>query len=780
MATPNEQIKSINNHLLANKNLAKFMSLQSVITADMPTESILAIIDENAEKKGPLTLEGADPDKFSIISRYLNNKGYVCIGELTHSHLFVALGADKQRIVVHATNDNFHFMQPVMQLMRENGHVVTELSNVNLNQDALIKALRHCDIAWFEWGDSAIIAASKLPKYCRIVCRIHRYELYGNTVVQTNWDNVDEVILVSQAMKKRFKSLLGEKLPQHLKLTVLANLTDHQPVSRVSKKRNPFYIACVARFAPQKNLVMLLPILQELVKEDLRYKLFIAGRVEDLCLYDSFSQLIDIYGLKKNVVICGDIAPLEMAAWYSDKTFLLSTSYNESQGMGIFEAMLAGLKPVAFHAPGGLSEYLPAEYLFKSIDEAVTYISEGNNNPDAYVHEAQTLLCRQELPEEYIKIWQPLKTPSPLFSIVIPCYNRERYILSAVSSALNQRDHHFEVIVVDDGSSDTSLALLASISDPRLHIVTKPHTNAPDTRNHCIAEARGEFLVWLDSDDLLHENALSHYREILQRFPKTDVISCGMESLDGEKKYYSIYNYAPANWLSQLPHGNFIANPGSCVRRSLYDDVGGYDITYLRAHDYEFWSRAVGNAKITFTPYCNISYRLHDDNLTGMGKPTNTTYEYRIFENILKRYRFDKLFPGKTRKEIDIFVQERRKLLYADTGIDRLTIIIDAINSPLDVLLEQIQVLGIQDDKKFNTLVVAKEELPLSSLPVFLADSLDGKQLRCYLDKCFPGIYHRAFILQQTSSASTALISVLKHEVLHDADISAPFRHIQF
>lgn len=758
------------------------MSLQSVITADMPIESILAIIDANAEIKAPLTLEGADPDKYYTLSRYFKQKGYVCIGQTVQpfTHYFVALDVGKQRILVNATNDNFHFMQPVMQLMREQGHCVTEISSVNLSQDTLINALRHCDIAWFEWGDTAIIAASKLPKYCRIVCRIHRYELYGDAIFQTNWNNVDEVILVSHAMKERFISLLGEKLPPHLKVTVLANLTEHRAVSLVSTKRNPFYIACVARFAPQKNLVMLLPILQALVKKDFRYKLFIAGRVEDQCLYDSFCQLVDIYGLNPNVVICGHIAPEKIAKWYSDKTFLLSVSYNESQGMGIFEAMLAGLKPVAFHAPGGLSEYLPSQYLFTSISEAVTHISEGNQTPEMYIQEAQTLLRQHELPDEYLNIWQPVTASSILFSIVIPCYNRERYILSAVSSALNQRDHHFEVVVVDDGSSDTTLDLLADIDDPRLHIVAKEHTNAPDTRNRCIAEANGEYLVWLDSDDILHENALSHYREVLQRYPHTDVISCGMESLDGEKRYYSIYNYAPANWLSQLPNGNFISNPGSCVRRSLYSDVGGYDTTYLRAHDYEFWSRAVGHAKVAFTPHCNVSYRLHDDNLTGIGKKTNTTYEYRIFENILKRYRLDKLFPGKTRKEIEAFIHERRNILYADTGVDHVTIVLDAINLPLDTLLDQIQLLGNQDDKKFNIVVVANEELPLSSISVLLSDGLDAKYLKNYLDETFPGIYHRAFKLQPNIPFRTTLISELKQEILYGVQISASFQHINF
>lgn len=97
-----------------------------------------------------------------------------------------------------------------MRLMREQGHSVTALSGQSLTQQSLLHALQHCDVAWFEWGDGAIIPASKLPKYCRIVCRIHRYELYGEAFLQANWDNIDEVILVSQAMKKRFLSVMGK------------------------------------------------------------------------------------------------------------------------------------------------------------------------------------------------------------------------------------------------------------------------------------------------------------------------------------------------------------------------------------------------------------------------------------------------------------------------------------------------------------------------------------------------------------------------------------------
>lgn len=749
------------------------MTTPKNLAADLPQDALLAAIQEAAASRLPVTLEGANPDRFAEVSADLSRCGYQCIGQEDQplAHQFVPLGDGKQRIVVTATNDNFHFLQPVMKLMREQGHHVQELSGKSLTRQSLLNALRHCDVAWFEWGDGAIITASQLPKYCRMVCRIHRYELYGEAFLQANWDNIDEVVLVSQAMKKRFIALMGKKLPVHLKVTVLANLTEHAPVTQSAIRRNPFHIACVARFAPQKNLIMLLPILQALVKENSRYKLFIAGRVEDQCLFDSFTQLVAIYGLSRHVVICGNLPAEEMAAWYADKSFLLSTSYNESQGMGVFEAMLAGLKPVAFHAAGGLSEYLPKRYLFTSLEDAVARVLEGNTSPELYIQEAQTLLRQQALPEAYQALWQPVSHATPLFSIVIPCYNRERFILPAVCSALNQRDSHFEVVVVDDGSTDGSLAAIESLNDPRLRIVRKAHSNAPETRNRCIEEAKGEYLVWLDSDDLLHANALTHYRTLLQRNPQTDVISCAMETLAGEKKFFSLFNYAPANWLQQIAHGNFVANPGCCVRRSLYERVGSYNPDYLRAHDYEFWSRAVGVARIAFTAQCNIAYRLHDDNLTGLGKPIDATYEYRIFEAILKRYRSTALFPGKSRQEIDAFVQARREALIADCNLESIIIVLDATTASIDTLIEQIQLLGTQQDKQFHLLIVSDKALPFASLPVVIADSPDPAVLRQYVRDTFPQRYCRLFTADPGMQLHPLTIADLKHALLHDSPI---------
>lgn len=730
-----------------------------------------------AQGSTAVTVNDLDEDRFQETAWALGRAGYRCVNGAS-GYRFVALARDCQHIVVTATNDNFHFLQPVMRLMREQGHYVSEVSSRDLTAQALTGYLRHCDVAWFEWGDGMVIPASKLPKYCRIVCRIHSYELFHGHFLQANWQNIDEVVLVSEAMKSRFIRLMADKLPATLRITVLGNLSDHQPAALTAARRNPFHLACVARFSPQKNLHLLLLLMQTLVKVDKRYKVFIAGRVEDERMYYSFCQLTELYGLQQNIVYSGELPASQMAGWYQDKSCLLSVSYHETQGMGIFEGMLAGLKPVVFKASGGLHEYLPERYLVTDIDTAVASITEGNNAPEQYRDEGEALLRQQTLRDQFPALWQRQSSQAPLFSILIPTWNRERYLLPAVCSALNQRDHHFEVVVVDDGSTDNSLARLEQIADPRLRIIRKEHTNAPHTRNRAIAEAQGDYLVWLDSDDILHANALSHYRSLLDRYPQADVISCGMEKHGSEKQFYSLINHPPAKWLHQIAHGNFISNPGSCVRRALYQRVGGYNEAFVRAHDYEFWSRATGEAHIMFTACCNVAYRLHDGNLTGIGKPVDMSWEYRIFNALVSRYSLASLLPQLNAKQRDAFVATRREQLRQQCAVDNLFIVIDAINQPLDRLTPQIALLARQQDRQFQLLIVSDKPLPLLGQPVLIAERLCPQVIAGFTQQALPGQFSRSYLLcPQTGEAPPRhAVAQLKKSILGEAERPSLFQ----
>ncbi|WP_312950611.1 glycosyltransferase [Superficieibacter sp.] len=714
-----------------------------------------------------LILCDADEDQFSRFNYLLTKNGYRCLAQLSHSNNYYFKKADiqAQHILYTATAENFHFLEPVINIAANQGHIITRLAHEGMTRANLLGTLKHCDTAWFEWGDSAIIAASNMPKYCHIICRIHRYELYRQEFLQVNWSNVDEVIFVSQAMKQRFIKLLADKLPATLTLTVISNLTHFTSITPGKKiKRNPFHIACVARFVAAKNLPLLLLIMQELVKHNSDYQLHIAGRVEDVCLYESFNELVDEFKLSANIVIHGSIPADKMQAWYASKSYLLSASYHESQGMGIFEAMLAGLKPVVFPAAGGLKEYVPEHYYFHSINDAVQHILTPASTAESYRNEALRILDPQNTAERYQQRWQPQNTSPCFFSILIPTYNRGDYVISAICSALNQRYEPFEVIVVDDGSDDDTLSEISQrFDDPRLRVIAKPHSGAPDTRNTAIACAQGEYLVWLDSDDILHSNTLRGYQLHILRHPNIAVVSCALETLGQDKKYFSQRHTVPEKMIHTLAHQNIVSNPGCCVKRDLYQQVGGYDTYFLRAHDYEFWSRAMAVADIMFTPQCNIIYRIHENNLTGIGKAVDQHYEYQIFNNILARYSVQQLLPGKSRKEAEQCLQHKKNALLNACKLDNLVVVIDAIKRSNPEIISQISFLSKQTDRKFQVLIVADKKQDFLHFPLLVCDHFDTSTIRQYITQKYPLDYYRLVKINYPVAGMKNAVELLKN-----------------
>ena len=97
---------------------------------------------------------------------------------------------------------------------------------------------------------------------------------------------------------------------------------------------------------------------------------------------------------------------------------------------------------------------------------------------------------------------------SSLVSIIVPFYNAENYIKKTIDSVLCQTYQHFEIIVINDGSTDYSSSIIKTIKDDRIHLVEQENQGVSFSRNNGVALAKGEFMVFLDSDDLLHPNFL--------------------------------------------------------------------------------------------------------------------------------------------------------------------------------------------------------------------------------------------------------------------------------
>jgi glycosyltransferase involved in cell wall biosynthesis len=163
----------------------------------------------------------------------------------------------------------------------------------------------------------------------------------------------------------------------------------------------------------------------------------------------------------------------------------------------------------------------------------------------------------------------------PLVSIIIPVYNAEKFLASCIDSVLAQSVKDFELLLINDGSKDSSPAICRDFAqrDSRVRLFDKPNGGVSSARNMGLDEARGEWVMFVDSDDWLTEDALE---VCLAHAPKYDIIRCSCTKLlsKDRKEPYPIAEIADTNELFRLllGRGTIRALWGALYRRSLFED----------------------------------------------------------------------------------------------------------------------------------------------------------------------------------------------------------------
>ena len=240
----------------------------------------------------------------------------------------------------------------------------------------------------------------------------------------------------------------------------------------------------------------------------------------------------------------------------------------------------------------------------------------------------------------------------PLISVCIPTYNRSAYIADCVKSVLDQADGRLEVLVIDDGSTDDTEAIVRGLGRPEIRYIRKPHTNGSDTRNVAVAEAAGEFILWVDSDDLLMPGAVKAHRRAMQKHPTGDVFYGNLKVFGDTRRFPAAEVVYEDYWdrgdylLSLLVSHNRVPHGGTSVRRSLYERVGTYNPEFLRAHDYEFWCRAATAGTFKHVGGFTYLWRWHDTNMSSSSVEMDTAFEARALKELVGRRTIEELFPS--------------------------------------------------------------------------------------------------------------------------------------
>ena len=183
-----------------------------------------------------------------------------------------------------------------------------------------------------------------------------------------------------------------------------------------------------------------------------------------------------------------------------------------------------------------------------------------------------------------------------LFSAIITVYNKEKYIYKSLLSICNQTYSPFEILVVNDGSTDNSLLEIGRINDSRIQVHTIPNQGVSNARNFGASQAKGTHLAFLDGDDIWLENHLEEIHKMIIQFPGESVFSAATfsEKKGSLKKHkyavlpqsIQVLNYFQGSLLQSILH------PSSFViHADLFHKMGGFDVRYTNYEDIDFWFR---------------------------------------------------------------------------------------------------------------------------------------------------------------------------------------------
>jgi glycosyltransferase involved in cell wall biosynthesis len=191
--------------------------------------------------------------------------------------------------------------------------------------------------------------------------------------------------------------------------------------------------------------------------------------------------------------------------------------------------------------------------------------------------------------------WELIDVPT--VSVITPAWNAERFIGDAIASVLAQTFTNWEMVIVDDGSTDGTAALVETYAarNPRIRLLRQQNAGPSAARNHAMREARGSFFAFLDSDDRWTPEFLRAQVEVFGRYPDTALVTANGVfdggPFDG-RPMKPVTTLCPTLPLTEIITDETAVFIMTVFRREVFETIGGFDETQWTSEDYDFWLRA--------------------------------------------------------------------------------------------------------------------------------------------------------------------------------------------
>jgi FkbM family methyltransferase len=252
----------------------------------------------------------------------------------------------------------------------------------------------------------------------------------------------------------------------------------------------------------------------------------------------------------------------------------------------------------------------------------------------------------------YISVIDLCEAPgNPLVSVVMPAYNAQDCIARAIESVLIQNYRNFELIVVDDGSTDRTADNVRGFKDQRIKYFFKEKGGVASARNFGVKKSGGSFIVMLDSDDMMTPDYIARHLQVFERHPESDMVYCDDMLMDDQYKPIRVINrpvYPDQNTLiSNLFRCGFPVVPfRTCIRKNVFDKIGLYDEQLIIAEDYDMMRRfAQMGLKMCHLPSALYRRRITAGSLSRKFNADKAKSHFEVVRRFTETFTPEQLFP---------------------------------------------------------------------------------------------------------------------------------------
>ncbi len=224
----------------------------------------------------------------------------------------------------------------------------------------------------------------------------------------------------------------------------------------------------------------------------------------------------------------------------------------------------------------------------------------------------------------------------PKVSVIIPAYNAMTYLPETLESVLQQTFTDFEVLIVNDGSSDCIVSWAKCIEDERVQLISQSNQGVSIARNTAIGKAKGEYIAFLDADDLWQPTKLEKQVQFLDNNPTVGLVSTWMILTDEHSNFLSEVklNFKQGNIRKEIIEIDLIpCGSIPMVRRACFDTAGFFDSTLRFGEDWEMWARIAAEYDFGLVRESLVYYRQHPQNSSKSSEEMLPQFE-RLIEKM--------------------------------------------------------------------------------------------------------------------------------------------------